>query len=94
MQQKITAATFVSWLLGIIVFIIGVLNLVMVHPVPGIVALFLSFVFFPVTNELLRIFFGFTIPLTVKIILGTIIIWFTLGVSDLGDILDSYAGSF
>lgn len=88
MQQKLTTQAIVSWFFGIIVFIIGVLNLVLVHPVPGIVALVLSFFFFPVTNVLLRHYLGFSIPLVVKIVLGLLIIWFTLGVSDLGDMLD------
>lgn len=88
MQHKLNTSAVISWFFGIVVFIIGILNLVLVHPVPGIVALFLSFLFFPMTNELLRLYLGFTIPLIVKIILGMVIIWFTLGISDLGDMLD------
>ncbi|MGZ5190110.1 MAG: hypothetical protein ACXWCZ_03765 [Flavisolibacter sp.] len=82
------SSNIISWILGIIVFAIGILNLIFVHPVPGIIFLFLSLLFISQTNTLIRKNFGFSIPLVVKIILGIIIIWFTLGVSDLGDMLD------
>ena len=67
---------------------IGLLNLFLVHPVPGIVYLLLSILYFPPANDLLRERFGFSIPPVVKIILGIFIIWFTLGISDLGDMID------
>ncbi len=88
MQIKLSASAVISWILGILVLTIGILNLVLVHPVPGLVFSVLSFLFFPPINEVLRKNFGFIIPLAVKIILGLIIIWFTLGVSDLGDMID------
>jgi hypothetical protein len=64
------------------------LNLFLVHAVPGIIYLLLSFVYIPPANSTLKQWFGFSIPLVVKIILGIVIVWFTLGVSDLGDIFD------
>ena len=88
LNRKYFIENIISWILGIIVFTIGVLNLFLVHLVPGIVFLLLSFLFIPQTNKLLRKNFGFSIPFVVKIILGVIIIWFTLGVSDLGDMID------
>ena len=90
MQIKITTANVVSWILGIIVLIIGISNMILVHPVPGMVFILLSFIYFPPANEVLRKKIGFTIPLVFKIILGIIIIWFTLGDSDLGDMIDSF----
>ena len=68
-------------------FAIGLLNVFLVHPVPGIIYLLLSFLYFPPANSILRKRFGFSIPLVVKIILGIVIIMFTLGVSDLGDMI-------
>jgi hypothetical protein len=88
MQIKITTSTIINCVLGILVFSIGVLNLILVHPVPGTVFLLLSLIYFPPVNDLLRKKLGFTIPLMAKIILGMVIIWFTLGVSDLGDMID------
>ncbi len=78
----------ISWVLGIVVFTIGAANLLLIHPVPGIVGLALSLLFFPPVNNFFKEKFGFQIPLAVKIILGLAIIWFTLGVSDLGDMID------
>lgn len=88
MQQKITIEYIFSWIAGIFVFAIGVLNLIMVHPVPGVVGILLSIIFFPPLNEFLFRRFGFRIPLAVKIVLALAIFWFTLGVSDLGDMID------
>ena len=85
----------ISLTLGVLVFIIGAANMVLVHPVPGIVFLLLSLLYFPPIDTFFMKKFGFRIPLVVKIILGIVIFWFTLGVSDLGDIIDDWAiGSF
>ena len=88
MQGKITSLSIIGWIFGTAVFAIGVLNLILVHPVPGIGYLLLSFVYFPPANAILKKRFGFSIPFVVKIILGIVIIMFTLGVSDLGDMID------
>lgn len=78
----------ISWLFGLLVLTIGIANVFLVHPVPGIIFLLLSLVYFPPTNAFLWERTGFVIPAAVKIILGIVIIWFTLGVSDLGDMID------
>ena len=88
MQAKLSTATIVSYILGAIVFLIGLMNLILVHPVPGIVFLLLSFLFFPGINDLLKSKLNVSIPFYVKIVLGILVIWFTLGVSDLGDMID------
>ena len=77
-----------GWLFGMAVAVTGVLNMVLVHPVPGIAYLLLSFVYFPPATAALKKRFGFSIPPLVKIILGLVIVQFTLGVSDLGDMID------
>jgi hypothetical protein len=81
----------ISWLFGLVVLAIGISNLLLIHPVPGVVFMLLSLLYFPPVNEVLKQRAGFTIPAFVKIILGIIIIWFTLGVSDLGDLIDDWA---
>ena len=88
MQGKITTISIIGWIFGIIVFTIGVLNLFLVHAVPGVAYLLLSLVYLPPANAVFRKKFGFSIPLVVKFILGVVIIMFTLGVSDLGDMID------
>ena len=75
-----------GWIFGLIVLILGILNLVLVHPVPGIAYIVLSLIYFPPLDVLLHKKAGFTIPRAVKIILGFVIIWFTVGISDLAEI--------
>ena len=88
MEQRITAFSVISWLFATLVFIAGIANLFLVHPVPGVVYLLLSLIYLPPVSDALRERFGFSILPVVKIILAIVIIMFTLGVSDLGDMID------
>lgn len=88
MKNARQTSQIIGWIFGIIVLAISVLNLILVHPVPAVVYLLLSLVYLPPANVVFRKKFGFSIPLVVKIILGVVIIMFTLGVSDLGDMID------
>lgn len=73
-----------SWLFGITVFAIGILNLFWGNdPWFGVFLLLLAFVYFPPVNALLRKMTSFSIPGIVKIILGIFIIWAALGVGEL-----------
>ena len=65
--------------------VIGVLNLFLVHPVPGVLYLLLSVAYLPRTDIILKNRFGFSIPLVAKIILGLVILWGTLAVGDLAE---------
>ena len=77
-----------SSLFGAAVFVAGILNVIFVHLVPGIVYLLLALIYFPPVSAMLRTRTGFPIPLLLKVIMGIILIIFTLGVSDLGDMID------
>jgi hypothetical protein len=88
MKTDVSSSHIIGWLFGTAVFTIGVLNVFLVHPVPGIIYFLLSLVYLPPANAVLRKRFGLSIPLVVKILLGIFIIMFTLGVSDLGDMID------
>jgi len=88
MKDGVRTSHIISWIFGIAVFAIGVLNVFLVHVVPGVIYLLLSFIYFPPASVILKKRTGLPIPLLVKIILGVVIIQFTLGVSDLGDMLD------
>ena len=79
-----------GWIFGTIVLVIGILNIFLVHPVPGIVCIFLSLIYLPPINAFLEKSLGIKIPAIAKIVPGILIIWFTLGVSDLGDIIDNW----
>ena len=66
--------------------VIGVLNVFLVHPVPGVFYLLLSSVYIPPTDAILKKRFSFSIPLAVKIVLGLVILWGTLAVGDLAEL--------
>ncbi|WP_066498259.1 hypothetical protein [Abyssisolibacter fermentans] len=87
MNNKSNVWNIISWIFGIAIFAIGVLNVFLVHFVPGIFYIFLSFVYFPQSNAILKKRLGFSIHLLTKIILGFIILWVTLGVGDLAEML-------
>ena len=73
-KENLREGNVMSWIFSIAVFATGVLNVFLVHPVPGIIYLLLSFVYFPPANDKLKERFGSSIPLVVKIILGIVII--------------------
>lgn len=87
-HRTVPISHLLSWAFGVLAVVIGVLNLVLVHPVPGVAYLLASLIYFPPVNIILKRRLGFAIPVAVKIILGIIIIQFTFGVSDLGDMVD------
>ena len=88
MKDEVRTLHIIGWLFGMSVFAIGVLNLVLVHPVPGVVYLLLSMVYIPPANAIFKKRFDFSIPFVLKILIGIVIVMFTLGVSDLGDMID------
>jgi hypothetical protein len=81
------ASNILSWALSGIFLVLGVLNMILVHAVPGIFYLVLSVIYSPPTNTLLKTKLGFSIPFTAKVILGLFVLWGTLAVTDLADIL-------
>lgn len=88
MEENNPTLNILNGLFGIAVLVVGLLNVFFVHPVPGIVYLLLSSIYLPPANAFFKNRLGFSIPLLVKIILGIVLFLFTLGVSDLGDIID------
>ena len=83
-KHSITKEVF-SWIFALVLAILGVLNLIYIHPVPGSVYLIFAIIMIPPSNLLLRKMLGFAIPFAVKAVLFIVISWFTLGVSDLAD---------
>jgi hypothetical protein len=76
----------ISWLFGIVVFAIGIINTFWGNdPGFGVFIIVLSFVYFPPASVLFKKITGFAIPLIVKIILGVFILWAALGVGELFD---------
>lgn len=90
MEQRITIPNIISCLFATLVFTAGIANIFLIHPVPGVAYLLLSLVYLPPVDYMLKRRFGFSILPIVKIILGIVIILFTFGVSDLGDVIDKW----
>lgn len=86
MKAKQIIFKVIGWIFSGLVISLGVLNFILVHPVPGLVYLLLSLVFLPPVNSFVKTRFGFRIPIALKILLGIVIVWFTLGISDLAEI--------
>jgi hypothetical protein len=84
MNNKSNVLNIISWIFGIVVFAIGVVNMFWGNdPGFGVFILLLSFVYFPPVNAILKEKTGFAIPKIVKILLGIFIIWAALGVGEL-----------
>jgi hypothetical protein len=86
MIKNLNALNIVSFLFGLLLLTIGIMNVFMVHPIPGIIYILVSLVFFPPTNNILKKTLNFTIPFKLKLIIFILIMWFTLGVGDLAEI--------
>lgn len=79
----------ISWIFGIAVFAVGLVNTFWGNdPGFGIFLCLLSLVYFPLANTILKEKTGVSIPRSVKIGLGLVIIWATLGVGELFDKID------
>jgi hypothetical protein len=81
-------STMATWLFGLLLLAIGVANLVLVHPVPAVGYGVVSLIYLPPASAVLKERFGVSIPVVVKLALAIVVVMFTLGVSDLGDMLD------
>jgi hypothetical protein len=94
MENRLTSAKIPTicsiggWIVSIVVIATGILNIFLVHPVPGVIYLLISLVYLPPANVYLKNKFAITIPVLLKLILAFTLLMFTLGVSDLGDMID------
>jgi len=89
MSGRLIGSELFSWFFWAILLVIGILNIVLIHPVPGIIYIILSFIYFPNTNEFLKQKFRFSILPVVKVVLAILIMWFTLGVGDLMELFEA-----
>ena len=97
MDRKSNVTNIISWLFGIVVVAIGLVNLFWGNdPGFGVFLLLLSLVYFLPVNAILRKLTGFTIPKLgiVKIVLGIFILWASLGVGELFDKIELMMNSF
>ena len=82
------AAHLAAWMFTVLLLVIGIANLLLVHPVPAAGYGLVSLVYLPPLNVALKERFGVSIPVVVKFALAIVAVMFTLGVSDLGEMLD------
>ena len=97
MDRKSNVKDIISWLFGIVVVAIGLVNLFWGNdPGFGVFLLLLSLVYFLPVNAILRKLTGFTIPKLgiVNIVLGIFILWASLGVGELFDKIELMMNSF
>ncbi|MCU0380791.1 MAG: hypothetical protein MUE58_06335 [Chitinophagaceae bacterium] len=79
----------ISGIFGLVVLAIGIVNTFWGNdPFFGIFICLLSLLYFPQTGQMLRKWFGFSIPLFLKILVGLFVIWAALGVGELFDKVD------
>ena len=82
MKNKSKFRNTISWIFALVLLTVGVLNLILVHPVPGLVYILLALICLPQTNALLKKWFDFTIPFAVKIVLFLLFMWYSLAVGE------------
>ena len=90
MNNTLNTSSIFGWIFAMIFIVIGVLNLFIVHPVPGLFYIILSLIYLPPTYEFLRRKLGYSIPFVVKLILFIVIMWATLAVGDLMEMFESW----
>lgn len=76
-----------GWLLAALFTAIGVLNLMLVHPVPGIFYLVLAVGYLPLVDDAIKRKTGLSVPFWAKLIFALLVLWGTLAVGDLAEIL-------
>lgn len=86
MNDTLNAGNIISWIFGIGVLGVGIINMFWGNDLYfGIFLALLSLVYFLPVNTILKKITGFSIPKMgiVKIVLGLLIIWVALGVGEL-----------
>lgn len=76
--------------MGTLFIIIGILNLIIIHPVPGLFYLLMSLLFFPITDKFIQKRFGFKIHPAIKVFIFVLIMWATLAVGELMEYFEDY----
>ena len=88
MRCATRASAVAGWLFGLLLLALAVLNLLLVHAVPAVAYALLSLVFFPPARHALGMRTGWRLPAAARIVLAVVVVWFTLGISDLGEMID------
>jgi len=90
-----TILDVISWVFGVVVFAIGIVNSFWGNdPFFGVFIILLSFIYYPPVTVLLKKLTGFNIPRFIKIVVGVFILWAALGVGELFDKIELMRQSF
>ena len=89
MGNKINALDIISWLFGVLVFVIGLINVFWGNDLGfGVFIILVSFIYFPPVHRIILEKTGFSIHRILKIALGIFILWAALGVGELPGKID------
>jgi len=89
MEDTINFKQKINWFFISVFILIGILNIIYIHLIPGSIYLLLAVIYLPSTDAFLKTNIGIIVPFTLKIILFLMVIWATLGVGDLFELFES-----
>jgi hypothetical protein len=76
----------VSWVVGFLIFMIGVLNILRGNdPFLGVGFMLISFLYVPTTNRFIKNKFGISIHYLLKIVLAVILLWISFAVGAIAE---------
>ena len=79
----------ISWAISALFYTIGILNLILVHPLYGLFYSLLATFYLPPARAWLEKKLGFPIPIFLQVLLAILVMWMTLGVGDLMEIYEA-----
>ncbi len=91
MPEKTASWNKIGWMFGILFLVIGVLNMILIHAVPGLFYIVLSLLYLPPAHGFLKERVGFSIPRSGTVVLALLVLWATLAVGDLMELFESWA---
>lgn len=82
--------TIVNYFFAVLFLIIGILNAIIIHIVPGIFYILLSLLYFPFSCAFIEKRLNIKIPNWLKLVIAILILWGTLGVGDLMEYFEAH----
>lgn len=79
-----------SYIFGFLLVILGILNICLVAIVPGILYILVASIYLPYTYNIISNRLSIKVSSVIKVVMGVLLVWGTLGVSDLFEIFESY----
>ncbi|MDH3697940.1 MAG: hypothetical protein OEQ81_04695 [Flavobacteriaceae bacterium] len=89
MKTDTTSWNIIAYFLGSLFLVIGILNLIYIHPVPAGIYILISLLYLPPIARFMKQKAGFAISPIILILLAFLVLWFTLGVGDLMEYFES-----